>query len=271
MPDRQPESISELRAVTQPAELLNRANAEHWAGRLYGRRVSAYLTRLALRLGLSPNAVTGVMIVVGLAGAVVLAIGGWWPALAGFLLIQLYLVLDCVDGEVARWTGKTSAVGIYLDRLGHYLVEGAVLIAIGISATGDAGLEWTVVGLVAGLGVLVSKAETDLVATARLAGGLGPMPKKAIVIGSPVLAGGRRLAALFPIHRGLHAIEATCLALLAALVDLATDSLIATRALAIGLAALAWLIAVLHLVSILKSARLTLSSEEGGQEPSVGR
>lgn len=271
MPERQPESISELRAVTQPAELLNRANAEHWAGRLYGRRVSVYLTRLALRLGLSPNAVTALMIAVGLAGAVVLGIGGWWPALIGFLLVQLYLVLDCVDGEVARWTGKTSVVGIYLDRLGHYLVEGALLIAIGVRATGDAGLEWTVVGLVAALGALLAKTETDLVATARLAGGLGAMPKKAIVIGSPTLASGRRLAALFPVHRGLHAIEATCLALIAALVDVATDSLVATRTLAIGLAVLAWLIAVLHLVSILKSSRLTLSSEEGSQEPSVGR
>lgn len=271
MPERQPESISELRAVTQPAAVLDRANAEHWAGLLYGRRVSVYLTRPALRLGLSPNAVTAVMIVVGMAGAAVLAVGGWWPALIGMLLVQLYMVLDCVDGEVARWTGKTSVAGIYLDRLGHYLVEGAVLVAIGVRATGDAGLEWTVLGLVAALGALIAKAETDLVATARLAGGLGPMPKQAIVSGSRTVARGRRLAAFFPVHRALHAIEATCLALIAAVVDVATDGMVATRALAIGLAVLAWLIAVLHLVSILKSSRLTLSSEEGSREPSVRR
>ena len=123
MPRRQPESTAELRAVAQPADVVGRSSGEHWAGRLYGRRVSIHITRAAPRLGLSPNAVTAVLIVVGLGGAAVLAVGGLWPAIVGVVLVQLYLVLDCVDGEVARWTGQTSVKGIYLDRLGHYLVE----------------------------------------------------------------------------------------------------------------------------------------------------
>ncbi|MGH3032893.1 MAG: CDP-alcohol phosphatidyltransferase family protein, partial [Gaiellaceae bacterium] len=39
-------SIAELRAVTQPEGLLERPGAEHWAGRLYMRRLSPYVTRL---------------------------------------------------------------------------------------------------------------------------------------------------------------------------------------------------------------------------------
>ena len=39
-------SIAELRAQTQPDWLLARPGAEHWAGRLYMRRLSPYLTRL---------------------------------------------------------------------------------------------------------------------------------------------------------------------------------------------------------------------------------
>ena len=59
-------SVAELRAVTQPAELFARNSGEHWAGKLYMRRVSPYLTRPLLRTRISPNAVTWFMMVVGL-------------------------------------------------------------------------------------------------------------------------------------------------------------------------------------------------------------
>jgi phosphatidylglycerophosphate synthase len=253
-----PKSIAELRQVAQPPEVLGRANAEHWAGRLYGRRISVYLTRVALRLGLSPNAVTAIMIIVGLAGAGLLAVQGLWAAVVAFLLVQLYMVLDCVDGEIARWTGQTSVKGVYLDRLGHYLVEGAILAMLGVRAVGDdGGLGWVVVGLLAALGALIAKAETDLVAMARLEGGLGPMPQAATSIEVKSLAGARRVAAFVPIHRALHAIEAAYLFLGAAIIDQLSDTLTATRTLVVVVAVLAWLIAFLHLVSILNSTRLT--------------
>ena len=53
-------TIAELRAVTQPARIFERNSGEHWAGRLYVRRYSPYLTRRLLRTRLTPNQVTGV-------------------------------------------------------------------------------------------------------------------------------------------------------------------------------------------------------------------
>ena len=44
-------SIAELRAVTQPPSIFARDSGEHWAGRLYIRRASVYLTRVFLRTG----------------------------------------------------------------------------------------------------------------------------------------------------------------------------------------------------------------------------
>jgi phosphatidylglycerophosphate synthase len=53
------------------------------------------------------------------------------------VLIQAYLLLDCCDGEVARWRSHTSSVrGIYLDRVGHYLTEATLLAALGFRAAG---------------------------------------------------------------------------------------------------------------------------------------
>src|SRR5215208_5173150 len=114
-------TIAELRVRTQPASIFARNSGEHWAGRLYMRRVSPYLTRLLLRTPLSPNAVTGLMIAVGLAAAG---------------LIQLQLLLDCSDGELARWLQRSSPAGVYLDRMAHYLTETALPIALGVRADG---------------------------------------------------------------------------------------------------------------------------------------
>ena len=49
--------------------------------------------------------------------------------------MQGYLLLDCVDGEVARWRGQSSALGVYLDRLGGYLADVAVMAGMGLRAS----------------------------------------------------------------------------------------------------------------------------------------
>ena len=51
-------SIAELKAATQPASIFARNSGEHWAGRLYVRRLSPYVTRALLPTRVSPNAVT---------------------------------------------------------------------------------------------------------------------------------------------------------------------------------------------------------------------
>ena len=48
-------SIAELRAATQPASIFERNSGEHWAGRLYVRRFSPYLTRMLLSTPSSPD------------------------------------------------------------------------------------------------------------------------------------------------------------------------------------------------------------------------
>ena len=87
------------------------------------RRYSAQLTRLLIPTRVTPNQLTWLMLVVGLAAAAVLTLPGIWPAVAAVLLIQGQILLDCSDGELARWRQQFSAKGIYLDRLGHYVTE----------------------------------------------------------------------------------------------------------------------------------------------------
>ena len=86
-----------------------------------------------LRAGLSANSVTALMIFIGLLGVWSFALSG--PlAYIGVAGVQIYLLLDCVDGEVARFRGTQSAKGIYLDRWGHYVVETSMFAALGVRA-----------------------------------------------------------------------------------------------------------------------------------------
>ncbi|MFF5211383.1 CDP-alcohol phosphatidyltransferase family protein [Streptosporangium sp. NPDC000396] len=87
---------------------------------------STHVVKLAARLGLTPNAVTGIS--VGLAALAALWFSaGVRPALiVGAVLLYLSFVLDCVDGQLARYTRAFSPMGAWLDatfdRVKEYVV-----------------------------------------------------------------------------------------------------------------------------------------------------
>ena len=242
-------SITELRAETQPDWLLARPGAEHWAGRLYMRRLSPYLTRLILPTPLPANGVTALMIPAGLLGAFALTFGGIWPAVLAALLIQLQLLLDCSDGEVARWRKQFSPVGVYIDQLAHYSTEAAIPAALGVRADGgwDSIGGWTALGLLASVLILFLKAETHLVQYAL------QRSDRPVATQSP---DGATTPRLIPSVRPFQAVEGSLLALAAAVVDAVADGLDGTRILVIGLAAAAGVAVVGHLAAILWSGRL---------------
>lgn len=257
MPSSSP-SIAELRAVCQPQALVERRSAEHWAGRLYMRQISLHVTRRVLSSPVTPNGWTVVMIVVGVAGAALLAVPGVVTALLAALAIQLYLLLDCVDGEVARWRQATSAAGVYLDRLGHYTVEAAMLVGLGVRVDGGPGSIGgaTTLGLLAAVLHLLSKAETDLVAVARASSGLQTATEPEATSRVTTLRNMRQVFTVLPVHRILGAIELSLLAVVAAIVDAATASVIGSRALLVAAVAIGVVVAVGHPIMILTSQRL---------------
>jgi phosphatidylglycerophosphate synthase len=253
-------SIAELRAVTQPEALLARPGGEHWAGRLYMRRLSPHLTRLLVGTPLSANAVTGLMIPAGLLAALSLSFPGVLPAIAAVVLVQIQLLLDCVDGEVARWRHTESPAGIYLDQIAHYSTEAALPIALGVRADGgwDSLGGWTALGLLVAVLILLLKAETHLVQVARLRSG---RPTVVDATASGAQDRGRLLrlrdgARLLPSFRPFQAVEATLLALAAAVADSVVDGLTGSRVLVLVLVGGAALAVSGHLLAVLASDRL---------------
>ena len=209
---------------------------------------------------MSPNAVTGAMIVVGALAAAALTVPGLWGAIAAFLLIQLQILLDCSDGELARWREQFSPVGIYLDRFGHYFTETLLPIALGIRADGgwDSIGGYTTLGLLAAVLALLVRTESALVAVARSEAGK-PAADDTVAVAAPRASGlarVRRALGFFPFFRAFVAIEATLLALAAAIADSFVDGMPFTRGLVIALVPVAAITAAGHLVAILNSSRL---------------
>lgn len=262
-PRGRPSSIAELRAVAQPPEVRLRANAEHWTASLYLRNLSPYLTWMLLKTSVSANGVTGLMILTGWCTALALLIPGITGAALALVLGQLQMLIDCCDGEVARWRGTSSPAGVFLDKVGHYTTEGLIPIVLGIRAAGypfDAPEDffWTSLGLLLAVFILLNKALNDMVHVARANAGLAKLAdrREESEPDQRMIAKLRRLARFVPFHRLYHSVELTILVFIAAIVGLFIGPELADRALLIALVPLAALALVGHFVAIMASKRV---------------
>ncbi|WP_327707673.1 CDP-alcohol phosphatidyltransferase family protein [Streptomyces sp. NBC_00464] len=254
-------SVAELRPVVHPPGVKDRRSGEHWAGRIYMREVSLRVDRYLVNTKVTPNQLTYLMTIAGVLAAPALLVPGIPGALLGVLMVQLYLLLDCVDGELARWKKQFSLGGVYLDRVGAYLCDAAVLVGFGLRAadlwgTGRIDWLWAFLGTLAALGAILIKAETDLVGVARHQGGLPPVKEAASEPRSSGMALARRAAGALKFHRLILCVEASLVILVAAVLDAVRDDLFFSRFAVAVLAGIALLQTLLHLVSVLASSRL---------------
>ena len=168
----------------------------------------------------------------------VTAFGGLATAVAAAVLVQGYLLFDCSDGELARWSGRTSATGVFLDLTGHYLGEAALLIGLGVRAQGhltDSG-PYVSAGLAAAVFAMIVKAETHNVIGARAKAGLPTAHgDEALQPTGSGLALARRRSGR--VHRITNAVELSMLILVAAVADEIRGGLLATRVLVVACAA----------------------------------
>jgi len=111
------------------------------AGLLYGDRASLPITKLFVDRGLTPDYASIGFFVCGLAGSALAVGSGWW-ALAGALLLVLYYVLDCVDGEVARFQNVVDVKWGYYDRLFHMVVKPLTFLGVGAGTYLESGNPW---------------------------------------------------------------------------------------------------------------------------------
>ena len=88
------------------------------------RKVSTRISWVIVNIwpNITPNQLTVVGGSTGVIGALFLAIPSQLALIVGSLILLLWTILDALDGEIARFTGKSSITGAFLDNAFDHVI-----------------------------------------------------------------------------------------------------------------------------------------------------
>ena len=95
------------------------------------RKLSIHITALLVDTPITLNQVSLLMMFMAATGAALLTSHLLWVNAIAGVCLYLSFLLDKVDGEIARYRGLQSPIGILLDRFHHRLFEPLVFLALG--------------------------------------------------------------------------------------------------------------------------------------------
>ncbi len=101
---------------------------------LWVRKASFPVTYLFINSGWTANMVSVLSWVVIFVAAVLLSINNFWTMLAGVILTNFWLVLDCVDGNIARVKKVKTFMGDFYDAVAGYGPFSFTTVGLGMAA-----------------------------------------------------------------------------------------------------------------------------------------
>jgi hypothetical protein len=148
-------SLAELKRICRKGE-----RDPFWVSNIFWRPFSIYVTWLAIRLRLGAPTITTISAVFAILSSLVLLDLTPRGLVLSVIFMQAFLLLDHVDGEVARYmsTGKPASSlrdfsGSYYDRLVHYFQGPSFYFCLGAGLwMTDHGLHWLMLGLLGTIG-----------------------------------------------------------------------------------------------------------------------
>ena len=120
----------------------------------YVHYVGRWLIRPLVNTPVTPNHLTTLRLLTGIAAAVAFAMGDYFWTVWGGVLYAFSALLDRADGELARLSGKMSVGGHWFDLYADSLVNVALFIGIGIGLTESVLGHWAwKMGLLSGFSI----------------------------------------------------------------------------------------------------------------------
>jgi CDP-diacylglycerol--glycerol-3-phosphate 3-phosphatidyltransferase len=145
---------------------------------------------LIARTGITPNGVT-ILGFLGICAASGLVLGRLWVA-ASLVFIVSGLV-DSLDGSLARYQGRVTAFGGFLDSTLDRLAEAVILGALGITFAQD-GRDWALAACFGALAgsflVSYARARAEGLGIQGSSGGLMGRPERLVLLGAGLFVGG---------------------------------------------------------------------------------
>lgn len=152
------------------------------------RPISRRMTGVALRFNLSPNVITLISLLIGIGTALLVWTGHPVAWVAAAITLQVALLVDCMDGEIARFTRRFSPLGAWLDGVGDRVKEYAVLAAVAIVAVRDGHSEGWLLAIIA-MAVVTARHLEDYGYSDRIAAARRSRPElvdPSELVGAPV-------------------------------------------------------------------------------------
>ena len=115
------------------------SNSSLWV-KLLIRKISFPFTFLFINLGFSANAVSCISILAAITACACYIIPGTVTLIIAIVFVNLWLVLDCVDGNIARCKKQKTVFGEFVDDIGGYYIEALVYLAISAAAFNMGGI-----------------------------------------------------------------------------------------------------------------------------------
>lgn len=120
------------------------------------RHLSYRLTPILLKTPLTPNQITIISLLLGLACAACFTVGNWIAGILGGMFLLASYTFDNCDGEVARIKKLSSEFGAKLDDMSDWIVDASFFAALGYGTTQASGQQfWLWLGLAAAAGALI--------------------------------------------------------------------------------------------------------------------
>lgn len=101
---------------------------------LWVRRASFPITYIFINTGWTANMVSILSWILIAVASVFLSINNFWFMLVGVVLINFWLILDCVDGNIARVKKQKSYMGDFFDAVAGYGPFSFTTIGLGLAA-----------------------------------------------------------------------------------------------------------------------------------------
>ena len=95
--------------------------------RYFHNSIAAQIVSVLKNTGVTPDQVTYTSIFIGLISAYIFSLGAPWSFFLAGIILELVLILDCVDGQLARVKKCASDWGRLLDGIAGYIIYLAVL------------------------------------------------------------------------------------------------------------------------------------------------
>ena len=125
--------------------------------RILNRPISLGISKVLLQTGITPNQISILSFIIGLAGASMFFFGEYFYLILGGILVHIHSVVDGCDGEIARLKLRSTKYGGWLDSFLDRYVDALIILGLTYgywTITGDS-MIW-IIGFVALIGSFIN-------------------------------------------------------------------------------------------------------------------